>query len=92
MKYRNAQDILPDALLKELQSYAAGETLYVPCVQEKQGWGEVSGARRYYQERNDRIRLKFESGNTLDELAVEYHLSVDSIRKIVSGGDTRKMK
>lgn len=30
MKYRNAQDILPDKLLKELQQYVSGETIYIP--------------------------------------------------------------
>ena len=35
MKYNNAQDILPDKLLKELQQYVSGETLYVPNAQTK---------------------------------------------------------
>ena len=30
MKYKNAQDILPDQLLRELQKYVSGETIYVP--------------------------------------------------------------
>ena len=34
-KYRNAQDVLPDKLLRELQQYAAGETLYIPGIGEK---------------------------------------------------------
>lgn len=58
MKYKNAQDILPDKLLKELQQYISGETLYIPNVQSKKGWGEAYGAR-------------------------EYHLSLDSIRKML---------
>ena len=40
MKYFNAQVILPDALLKELQTYVQGEYIYVPVEQEQQKrWG-----------------------------------------------------
>jgi len=56
MKYRNASEILPDPLLKELQKYAGGETLYVPAAGERRAWGEGSGSRRYYAERNEEIR------------------------------------
>lgn len=83
MKYRNAQDILPDRLLKELQQYASGETLYIPRSQEKKAWGESSGAREYYKKRNEEIRRKYDSGTGMEELAEQYHLSVDSIRKIL---------
>ena len=83
MKYKNAQDIFPDELLKEIQKYAEGETIYVPKIQAKKQWGEESGARSYYKQRNEKIREKYSHGNSLEELAKEYALSVDSIRKIV---------
>ena len=35
MRYRNARDIIPDHLLEELQKYVSGETVYIPCSQEK---------------------------------------------------------
>lgn len=55
MKYRNAQEILPDALVKELQTYIQGGYLYVP-VEEKQQkrWGEVSGYRQQLDSGTDR--------------------------------------
>ena len=31
MKYRNASEVLPDSLLRELQKYAPGELLYIPA-------------------------------------------------------------
>ena len=30
MKYKKASDVLPEELVKEVQKYAAGETLYFP--------------------------------------------------------------
>ena len=44
MKYINARNILPDALVKELQSYMQGGYLYIPANQaQKKRWGEASG-------------------------------------------------
>ncbi len=83
MKYKNAQDILPDQLLRELQKYVSGETIYVPNQHAKKPWGETSGARNYYKKRNEQIREKFRNGSSIEELADEYNLSADSIRKIV---------
>ncbi|MCL2363885.1 MAG: CD3324 family protein [Defluviitaleaceae bacterium] len=56
MRYKNASDILPDDLLKQVQKYAAGETLYFPKDAERQKWGANSGARDYYTQRNQEIR------------------------------------
>ena len=85
MKYRNAGEILPDPLLKELQKYAGGETLYVPAAGDRKAWGEGSGTRRYYAERNEEIRQKYRRGVGVDSLAEEYGLSEERVRKIVYG-------
>lgn len=83
MKYRNASDILPDELLKEIQKYVSGEVLYIPSAGSRKKWGAGSGARVFYEQRNEEIRYKFYHGICLEELADEYFLSVDTIRKIV---------
>ncbi len=83
MKYRNASDILPDELLKEIQKYTSGEAIYIPSNTERKKWGHDSGARTFYNQRNDKIRDKFSLKISIDELADEYNLSVETIRKIV---------
>jgi Mor family transcriptional regulator len=83
MKYRNASDILPDELLKEVQKYTSGETLYIPSTVERKKWGHDSGARVFYKQRNEEIRSKFFHKASIDALAEEYSLSAETIRKIV---------
>jgi len=83
MKYKNASDVLPDDLLKEVQKYAAGETLYFPKDKERQKWGAKTGARIFFQERNHEIRQKYLQKMSIEHLADEYCLSVETIRKIV---------
>jgi len=86
MKYRKASEVLPDALLKEVQKYVSGEALYFPQRhRERRQWGESTGARVYYKERNGEIREKHARGAAVEALAQEYGLSVESIRKIVYG-------
>ena len=81
--HKNARDILPDRLLRELQEYVSGETLYIPKAEEKKSWGEMSGARSYYKRRNAEIRKKYAEGTAMDGLCEEYHLSHDTVRKII---------
>lgn len=83
MKYKNAQEILPDKLLKELQQYVSGETLYVPSKTQKSSWGEQSGARSFYRKRNEEIRAGYQNGTKTEALAEEYGLSIETIRKIL---------
>jgi len=83
MKYKKAADVLPQALLKEVQKYAAGETLYFPKDRERKKWGEITGSRSFYQQRNEEIRQKYLQKMSIAHLAEEYCLSVETIRKIV---------
>ena len=83
MRYKKAADVLPEALLKEVQKYAAGETLYFPKDRERKKWGEITGSRSFYRERNDEIRGKYAQKTSIQHLAEEYCLSAETIRKIV---------
>ncbi len=83
MKYENAGDILPKELLDQIKKYAAGKLLYIPTTEEKRSWGESSGSKEKYVRRNVMIRNKYAHGVTVSELADEYFLSLDSIKKII---------
>jgi Mor family transcriptional regulator len=83
VKYKNASDILPDELLREVQKYIEGESLYIPRSRERKKWGEGTGGRRFFLQRNEEIRTKFFHGASLDELSEEYNLSFETVRKIV---------
>ena len=79
MKYKNAQAILPDALVKELQSYVQGEYIYVPVEQKRQKrWGEVSGYRKELEKRNWQIKQEYQKGSSMDRLGEKYGLSIES--------------
>ena len=83
MKYRNARDIFPENLLKQIQKYVSGETIYIPAGAEKKDWGETSGYQQYIRERNAEIRDAFQNGTTIEALMEKYVLSYDSIKRIV---------
>jgi hypothetical protein len=90
MKYENAKDILPEDLLEKIQKYAAGKLLYIPLGNEKRNWGEASGYREKLQKRNKMICNKYAKGMTISELADEYFLSLDSIKKIIYSRKSEK--
>ena len=84
MKYRNAADVFPDELLAEIRKYSSGELIYIPeKKKKKKGWGEKSGSRDFYVKRNTEIRRKHSEGKSIAQLADEFSLSTDSIRRIL---------
>ena len=86
MDYINAKVILPDNLIIEIQKYIQGGYLYIPTKPKaRKKWGENSGNRDYIRHRNEDIRNKYKNGHKIKDLAKEYFLSIDSIKKIVYG-------
>lgn len=84
MKYAKIETILPSNLVREIQKYIQGEYIYIPSQLEKRKkWGENSGSRTYIQNRNEIIRNKYKSGFAIVNLAKEFFLSIDSIKKII---------
>ncbi|NQX48699.1 hypothetical protein HQN87_25590 [Paenibacillus tritici] len=86
MKYVNADLVLPQRLLQEVQKYMQGGMLYIPKpAGQRKRWGENSGGRTYLAARNQSIREHYASGLSVTELAGQFCLSADSIKKIVYG-------
>jgi hypothetical protein len=87
MPYINADGLLPPELLREVQKYVQGSLMYIPrSGDQKLGWGARSGAREHFDQRNAAIKTAKARGRRIDDLAEEYGLSSDGIRKILYGG------
>ena len=86
MSYRNAKEILPDYLIREIQKYVSGEIIYIPKHEEKKiKWGTKNGSRKKYDARNGEIRELRGFGLTIEEIAGRFYLSTESVKKILSG-------
>ena len=84
MKYVKAATVLPESLIAEIQKYVQGETIYIPKQETKHyKWGARSGGRKQLDARNRDIKHAFKSGTTIHQLAEEYFLSTETIKKIV---------
>lgn len=83
MAYLNGNDVFPEELLRQIQKYVSGKLVYIPARDERRGWGETSGYKRYLRERNAGIRSEFAEGSSIEGLAEKYALSWESVRKIV---------
>lgn len=84
MKYINANAILPDMLVEELQKYVQAGYIYIPAKDEQhKSWGELSGYRKKLEKRNANIVMEYQNGVSMAELADRYFLSVSAIRKII---------
>ena len=84
MKYLNAQNILPNDLIKELQKYVQGGYIYDPVDEKNQKrWGEVSGYRQELATRNKKIKEEYRNGVSITSLSEKYCLSLYAVRKII---------
>ena len=84
MKYINANVILPDVLVEELQKYVQAGYIYIPAKDKQhKSWGELSGYRKELKERNEIIITEYYNCISLEELANKYCLSIYAIRKII---------
>jgi Mor family transcriptional regulator len=64
--------------------YAGGELVYVPEKdRRKAGWGTMNGSRERYALRNTQMARDFINGASIEEIALKFFLSKDSVRKIV---------
>lgn len=86
MKYVNAEKMLPEELLRSIQEYTQGSYLYIPIREEdKKQWGERTQSKQILRERNEAIVQAYGSGTPVKTLALRYHLTEHSIRRIIRG-------
>lgn len=82
--YINAEDVLPDFLLREVQKYVQGAEIYIPKDSKKRlAWGERNGTRLQLAGRNKEICERYTNGEHIESLMEGFHLSYDSIRRII---------
>ncbi|WP_410982123.1 CD3324 family protein [Bacillus cereus] len=84
MRYVKAAAVLPESLIIEIQKYVQGETIYIPKQEHTHyKWGTRSGGRKQLDARNRDIKKAFKNGTSILQLAEEYFLSSETIKKIV---------
>ncbi|MCH5274169.1 MAG: hypothetical protein J1E35_10875 [Lachnospiraceae bacterium] len=84
MSYINAEKVLPAWLVKKIRGYVGDGLLYIPPDKSsRKKWGSNSGARQIFEARNNEIRMKKSAGATILQLAEKYHLSEDTIKRIL---------
>jgi len=85
VSYRNATEVLPEKLLRDLQQYIDGEYIYIPKLpSKKKKWGENTQSKEEIKARNNEIYHKYLLGISTKELAAIYFLSQKTIQKIIA--------
>ena len=85
MGYKNSINLLPADLIREIQKYIDGETIYIPRAEcNRKKWGENSSACYTLNLRNQEIYNKYRSGVSVHRLSEEYHISMQGIYKVLS--------
>lgn len=82
MGYTNAGFVLPDALIREIQRYVNGTSLYIPQVKREKT--QLNSYRLEIRERNLEIYRASLQGNSVSELSERFFLSEKSIYRILS--------
>jgi Ser/Thr protein kinase RdoA (MazF antagonist) len=82
MNYKNANHILPDRLVQEIQQYIQGQYIYIP-IKDKVMNTTPTEYKQELKKRNEHIYTKSLVGVSNRELADKYHLSASSVRRIV---------
>lgn len=90
MSYVNGKEVLPNYILTEIQKYYVGGLIYIPLPDDKKSkWGSNTTTKQELTKRNQEIRHKKSKGFSIQELMNEYHLSYDTIKRIIY---TREME
>ena len=84
MGYIKAEEILPPHIVKLIQQYIDGESIYIPRKERnKKEWGSNTLIRQELRERNSFIFADYQRGGRIRELSAKYYLSEKSIQRII---------
>ena len=84
MSYIKAEEILPEDLIRQIQEYADGVTIYIPRKPgTRHKWGQETDYKTELKTRNAHIRADHAAGVSAAALSRKYHLSEKSIRRIL---------
>ena len=85
MGYINAEEILPDEVIKIIQQYVDGANIYIPRIEgHRAGWGQINRAKEKNYARDLEIYREYRQGIKVSELADRYYLSEKSIWRILN--------
>lgn len=84
MSYKRAEEILPFDIIKLIQQYVDGESIYIPRKEgHRNEWGKNTSTRWELQRRNRLIFDDYQNGMRVAELSQKYFLSDKSIQRII---------
>lgn len=82
MGYVRATEVLPNDIIKLIQTYVEGELIYIP-KQNKKGWGTNTETKEILRKRNDGIFADSLEGMSVPEISQKYFLVEKSITRIL---------
>lgn len=84
MSYYKATEILPEYIIKEIQKYVDGHSIYVPRNPDtKKNWGESTETLSVLEMRNEQIYFEYLNGYSITQLSEKYFLVEKSIQRII---------
>jgi len=83
MKYENADNIFPKALLQENRKYMPEGYVNISPQNGRKEWGSISGQKEELGKRNAQIYEEYQSGKSVAVISKERYLSKASVYRIV---------
>ncbi|MEA5058988.1 hypothetical protein SDC9_85062 [bioreactor metagenome] len=84
MGYTSAIKVLPEDMLKQIQEYVDGKSIYIPRkISNRKQWGEGTDTKEFIHYRNECIFREHRQGLSAAQLAKKFYLTEKSIRRIL---------
>lgn len=84
MSYYKAAKVLPEHIIKEIQQYVDGHSIYVPKKPDnRKNWGENTETLSVLEKRNEQIYSEYLEGHSIIQLSEKYYLAEKSIQRII---------